>query len=197
MSEKRCMAQEQDVLKGVDLTGDRYTVKQRFFRNKYDVYDEQGELVLTTKQKLFKMKEEFPFVDSEGNPVFHIKAQSVLDIAGDYTLTEAGTGDVLAVLSKKFTIFLHTWKVKDSEGNVLAIIRNKNKLLGMMRSFVGVTNIIPHSYSIETPDGKPIGTIQGKFSIRDTYEIRIDESETMPKEALVASAIAVDALEGN
>lgn len=189
--------QQQDVLKRVDLTDDRYTVKQRVFRNKYNVYDSRGEHLLTAKQKLLKMKEEFPFTDPDGNPVFTIKAQNLLDIAGDYTLTETSSDDVLAVLSKNFTLFVHKWEIKDSDGNVQAVIRNKNKMLQVLRGFSDILSFIPHSYVIETPDGEQIGEIKGKFSLRDTYEIHIEDAKTMPKESLVAAAIAVDALEGN
>lgn len=191
------MARERDVLRGIDLTGNQYTTKQSFIRNKYRVYDAQGNHLLTTKQKLFRMKEEFPFKDANGNHVFTVKAQSVLDIAGDYSVIEAGSDDVLAVLSKNFTFVHHKWEVKDPQGNVQAVIKTENKVVNALRAITDIADLIPHSYTIETPDGHKIGEIKGKFSIRDTYELRIDDTTGMPKEALVAAAIAVDALEGN
>ncbi len=184
-------------LKRIDLTDDEYEIRQSLYRNKYSIYDTTGNLVLKTKQKLFKVKEEFPFTDPDGDAVFTVKAQNLLDIAGDYAVTDAETDDVVATLSKNFTFVMHKWQVKDPDGNVQAVIKNENKAVQALRSVIGLANLIPHSYVIETPDGTQLGTIKGHFSIRDRYTLRIQDSGNMSKEALVAAAIAVDALEGN
>jgi len=189
---------EQDVIRGVDLTDDEYHVAQSLIRNKFKVTDTDGTLVLRAKQKLFKMKEEFPFVDADGNEVFTVKAEGILDVAGDYTITEAGSGDPIAVLGKEFTLFKHEWTVKDPETNeVWAEIESRSALIQALRGLVSLFALLPHKYTIEAPDGRHIGSIDGKFSIRDRYDIHIDDPGDVPKEALVAAAIAVDALEGN
>jgi len=83
---------------GVDLHDDEYTVEQSLIRNKYAAYDKQGDVVVRGKQKLLKMKEQFPFVDAEGNEVFEVKASGILDIAGDYALSDARTGEEIVIL---------------------------------------------------------------------------------------------------
>ena len=192
---------EGDVVDGVDLTGDEYTVKQRLLRNKYRVFDGDGELILRAKQKLFKMKEEFPFTDPDGNAVFEIKAESILDHAGDYTITASGSGDAIAVLDKNWTLLTHKWKVRDPDDErLLAKIESRGALVELLRNlpYVSlVTGMIPHKYTIEDVDGNEIGEIAGQFSLADTYEITVEDSGDADKEALVAAAIAIDALEGN
>lgn len=190
--------QERDVIDGVDLTGDEYTVKQRLIRNKYKVFDDEGDLVVRAKQKLFKVKEQFPFTDPSGEEVFRVDAQNLFDVAGDYALTEAGDDDPFAVLGKNFTFFHHSWTVKaphtDEEW---ANIESRSAAIEALRSLSSLFSLFPHKYEIETPEGDQLGTIQGKFSLRDEYEITIDDAGDAPKEALVASCIAIDALEGN
>ena len=187
-----------DVIEGVDLTDDEYHVAQSLIRNKFKVTDTDGNLVLRAKQKLFKMKEEFPFVDGDGDDVFTVKAEGVLDIAGDYTIVEAGSEDPIAVLGKNFTLLKHEWTVKDPDSSdVWAEIESRSALFQLLRGFVPFGGLIPHSYTIETPAGGSIGAIEGRLSIRDRYDIEIDEPGDVPREALVAAAIAVDALEGN
>lgn len=185
----------------VDLDDDRYVVKQSLIRNKYAVRDAAGDVVLRAKQKLFKMKEEFPFTDADGNDVFEIKAESILDHAGDYTLTEADSGDAIAVLDKNWTLLSHKWKIRDPDDErLLAKIESRGALLELVRNlpYVGiVTGLIPHKYTIEDADGNDIGEIAGQLSLADTYEITVEDSGDADKEALVASAIAIDALEGN
>jgi uncharacterized protein YxjI len=183
-------------LSRIDFTDSRYTLKQRAVRNAYTLYDSQENEVLSAKQKLFKMKEEFPFTDPEGNEVFSVKAEQVLDIAGDYAITDSETGEKIAVLKKDFTFLVHRWHIESPEGEKLAKIESRGKMVGLLRALSDIAEIFPHRYTIENADGKQIGTIQGKFSIRDRYVIELDESAE-DREAIMAAAVTIDALEGN
>lgn len=189
-----------DVIAGVDLTDDEYTVRQKLIRNKYRVYDRNDDLVLKAKQKLLKMREEFPFRDADDNEVFEIKAEGVFDFAGDYVITTADD-EPLAVLDKNFTLLVHKWKIRDPESErLLARIESRGAVVELLRNipYVSlVTQLIPHKYTIEDADGNQIGEIEGQISLHDEYEIRVGDTGGVPKEAVVAGAIAIDALEGN
>lgn len=191
---------QEEVISGIDLTDDEYTAQQHLLRNKYKVFDAEGEVILRAKRKLFKMKEEFPFVDADGNDVFEIKAEGILDHAGDYVLKDH-TGEPIAVLEKNWTIMTHKWKVRDPDDeSLLAKIESRGAAFQLLRSLpvVGlVGSFVPHKYSIEGPDGEELGEIAGRLSIKDTYDITIEDTGDAAKEALVAASIAIDALEGN
>jgi uncharacterized protein YxjI len=187
-----------DQIHGVDLTGDEYRVVQHLMRNKYKVYDGDGTEILRAKQKLLRMKEEFPFVSPDGERIFTIKAQSILDHAGDYTIFEAETDEPVAVLEKKWTLLKHVWKIRDPDDErLLARIESGSLVTELLRNINVIASLIPHSYDIEDADGDRIGSIDGQLSLKDTYDITIESSGDTPREALVASAIAIDALEGN
>lgn len=188
--------QQDGVFSRIRLTDDAYTVRQKLIRNKYRVYDARGSEVLRAKQKLFRIKEDFAFTTPDGTPVFNIKAQNLLDIAGDYTLIDAETGDAVAVLHKDFTWVEHRWTIKDPDGNELAVIHSRNKVLNALRAISGLFSIVPHRYDIETPDGQQIGVIEGKFKFfYDTYVVKVAEQAQLPRELVVAAGIAIDALE--
>lgn len=192
------MSSERDVVAGVDLTGDDYVIRQSLVRNKYAVYDGDGELLLRTKQKLFKVKEEFPFLNADDEPVFEVKAQNVFDIAGDYTITAAGSDEPIAVLQKNFTFFKHVWKIRDPETeSLLATVESRSTLVEVLRNFSTIFSLIPHKYSITGPDGRELGSLEGRFKIRDVYDLHVEDTGDAPKEAIVAAAVAIDALEGN
>jgi uncharacterized protein YxjI len=183
-------------LSTVDFDDDRYEVKQSAIRNKYVVRDSAGEVVLRGKQKLFKMKEEFPFVTGDGEDAFTVKAGSILDVAGNYAIRDAATGEDVVVLDEEFSLFVENWTIRDPDtGRPLATIRSKNKLLSALRHLVGVANLIPNKYEIFDADGDHVGDIEGKFSLRDAYTVSIDDASTVPKEAVIASACILDALE--
>ena len=180
----------------VALDGDRYEVKQSAIRNKYTVRDGDGTVVLRGKQKLFKLKEEFPFVTGDGADAFTVKAGGIMDIAGNYAIRDAGTGEEVVVLDEDFSLFVENWTIRDPEtGAALATIRSKNKLLSALRHLVGLANLVPNKYEIFDGDGGHVGDIEGKFSLRDAYTVTIDDASDVPKEAVVAAACILDALE--
>jgi uncharacterized protein YxjI len=188
---------DKDLLGKIDFTDDNYTVKQNLVRNKYKVYNSAGEEVLGAKQKLFKMKEEFPFTDPDGNVVFRIKAKRRLDIAGDYGIIDEATGDTIAILTKEFSILTHNWRIKDPETDgLIASIESRGKAMGLLRSLIDFAEFIPHKYTIYNSDRDEIGKIKGKWSLKDKYEVEIGELGNIPREAVIAAAVTVDALEG-
>lgn len=180
----------------VDLDDDRYEVKQSAIRNKYVVRDSAGEIVLRGKQKMFKMKEEFPFVTGDGEDAFTVKAGGIMDVAGNYAITDAGTGEEVVVLDEDFSLFVENWTVRDPDtGEALATIRSKSKPLAALRHLISVANLVPNKYEIFDADGDHVGDIEGQFSLRDTYAVTIDDASSVPKEAVIASACILDALE--
>jgi uncharacterized protein YxjI len=180
----------------VDLDDDRYEVKQSVIRNKYVVRDSVGNVVLRGKQKMFKMKEEFPFVTGDDEDAFTVKAGGIMDIAGNYVITDAGTGEDVVVLDEDFSLFVENWTIRDPDsGEPLATIRSKNKLLSALRHLVDIANLVPNKYEIFDANGDHVGDIEGKFSLRDTYTVSIDDASNVPKEAVIAAACILDALE--
>ena len=180
----------------VALDDDRYEVQQSLVRNKYSVTDSAGDVVLRGKQKMFKLKEEFPFVTGDDEDAFSVKAGGIMDIGGNYAIIDAGTGEEVVVLDEDYSIFVENWTIRDPDtGEALATIRSKNKLLSALRHFVSVANLVPNTYEIFDPDGDHVGDIEGQFSLRDAYTVTIDDASDVPKEAVVAAACILDALE--
>jgi uncharacterized protein YxjI len=185
-------------IRGLELTDDRYTVEQGFIRNKYRALDADGNTVLRGKQKLLKMKEEFPFVDGEGNEVFTVKAGGIIDVAGNYVLTDARTGEDLVILDNDFSWLQDTWTIRDATTEEkLAAIDSRGAMVTLARNVIPFGELIPHKYEITDRDGAHVGSISGRFSLRDRYDIVIDDASSVPKEPIVAAAMVIDAIQGN
>ena len=183
---------------GIDLSDDRYTVVQALIRNKYKATDSTGNVVLRGKQTMFKMKEEFPFVDGNGNDVFIVKAAGFLDVAGNYVLSDAQTGEEVVVLDNDFSILQDTWRLRDPEtGDVLARIDSRGAAVTLARKLLPLGYLIPHKYEISAPDGTHIGSIAGTFSLKDTYVVTLDNAGEGPREPILAAAMVIDAIQGN
>ncbi|WP_254543198.1 LURP-one-related/scramblase family protein [Halomarina pelagica] len=186
-----------DVIGGIDLSSDRYVIKQSYIRSKYAVEDANGNVVLKGRKKRFKLKEEFPFTDSGGNVVFRIKARNLLDVSGSYALEDEATGETFAVIEKEFTMFKHVYNVRSPDGALWARIESESALVMALKGVSELFGLLPHSYSVTGPNGESIGSIEERFSLRDVYDVRIGDAGDAPREAIIAAAVAIDALEEN
>lgn len=187
-----------DVLSLIDLTDDHYVVEQSLFRSRYKAYDSRGNLVLRSKKKRFKLKEEFPFWDANDQEVFRVKAEGIMDHAGDYTIIDSATDQPVAILDKNWTLLTHKWKIRSAtDERLLAKVESRGALTALAREYIPFGGLLPHKYTIESADGRLIGRIEGQFSLRDRYDITIEDTGDVPREAVVAAAMVIDALEGN
>ncbi|PSP43291.1 hypothetical protein BRC68_07900 [Halobacteriales archaeon QH_6_64_20] len=186
---------ERGVIGGLDLTSDRYVVKQSYIRSKYRVEDDAGTTVLKGKKKRFRLREEFPFTDPDGNVLFRLKARNVFDVAGNYTLIDEASGEAFAVIEKAYTLFKHVYRIRSPDGRLLATIESESALVMAAKEYIGVLGLLPHSYSISGPDGSRIGTIEETFSVRDSFVVEVGDTGDASREAILAAAIAIDALE--
>ncbi|WP_160133758.1 LURP-one-related/scramblase family protein [Halococcus salsus] len=192
------MSRTDDALAGIELTDDEYRVVQSLVRNKYRAYDSSGDVVLKGSQKMFRLKEEFPFVGPDGDPVFTVTAGGILDVAGNYTLTDDVTGEPVVVLDRQWTMLTDKWTLRDPDDeSVIARIESGSTLADLLRYASDVFSFIPHSYEITDAGGGHVGSIDGRFSLRDEYTVRVEDTGDVPKEAVIAAAMVIDAIEGN
>jgi uncharacterized protein YxjI len=57
--------------------------------------------------------------------------------------------------------------------------------------------LIPHKYEITDASGGHVGTIESRVTIRDRYDVTIDDASSVPKEPVVAAAMVVDAIQNH
>jgi uncharacterized protein YxjI len=184
---------------GIDLTDDSYTVEQGLVRSKYKAMDADGNVVLRAKKKLVSVGDTFPFQDDDGNDVFEVSSEFGLNTKRDYILRDAQTEDEVVLLDDKLSLFSQKWQLRDPDSeDVIATIETKNKLVAFLRPRLSLAGkLLPREFEIESADGQHIGTIEGQLSLNDTYEINIDDTHGAPREAIVAAAMVIDAIEGN
>jgi uncharacterized protein YxjI len=183
---------------GIDLDDDSYTVVQGWLRNKFKAMDSEGTVVLRGKQKMLKLKEQFPFTDGEGNDVFEVNAGGIVDVAGNYVLTDTQTGEDLVILDNDYSILQDTWKIRDAETEAkLAEINSRGAVTTLLRNVLPFGHWIPHKYEITDAAGDHVGNIDGRFSLRDTYDVTVDDASDVPTEPVVAAAMVIDAIQDN
>lgn len=177
---------------------DLYTVKQKLVSigNKYRIY-ESGDLILRSKQKKFKLKEDFRFYDTDDSPVLKVTTDQILDVAASYTVVDESCDETVGAIKRNWTFLRHEWELIDSQNRVIGTIEEDSLPAALARRFV--SSLIPYSYNIESQDGEFLGELKGKFSFNDTYELDLspDENGKLDRRLGVAAAVLIDAVEEN
>ncbi|MGM0371217.1 MAG: hypothetical protein ACQEQJ_01780 [Halobacteriota archaeon] len=185
-------------IRGLELDDDQYEIEQALVRNKYVARDSTGDVVLRGSQKRLKLKEQFPFEDSDGTDVFEVKADSIADVAGEYALIDSQTGERVVVLDNQWSWMGDQWKIRDPTTEALiAVIETQNRAVEFLRHLHSVFGFVPHAYEISDPRGNHVGTIEGQLGLKDRYDVEIEDASEVPREPVIAAAMVIDAIEGN
>ena len=179
--------------------GNRYTVKQKLlsFGSKYEVY-EGDQKILQSKKKKFKLKEDFRFTDTNGDPVLRVTTDQIMDVSATYTVVDERSDEVVGSLKRDWqSFFKHHWQFLGPEGARIATVKEDSLLYALLRR--QVTTLIPFKYDIVSPADEKLGDIDGKFSFRDTYtiDLSLDEESVVDPRLAVAGAVVIDAIEQN
>ncbi|MEF8799813.1 MAG: hypothetical protein V5A56_02100 [Halolamina sp.] len=183
---------------GIDLDDDSYTVVQGWLRNTFKATDSDGSVAPRGKQKMLKLNEQFPLTDGEGNDVFEVKAGGIVDVAGNYVLTDTQTGQDLVIPDNDYSVLQDRWTIRDAETEAkLAEITSRGAFTTLFRNVLSFGHWIPHKYEITDLDDDHVGSIEGRFSFRDTYDVSVDDASDVPTEPVIAAAMVIDAIQGN
>lgn len=177
------------------LTGDRYTIRKGFVRDRYAVEDGNGDVVLRGRKKPFRLKEQIPFRDARGEKSFTVRAKTMLDVEGEYVLTEPPR-EPIAVLKKDVALMKHRWTVRHprTEETMLVLDSGSVTIEGV-RKLHPALSLIPHRYTITGPGVRRLGTMTEKLGVRSAYDLRLRDRGTVPTKILAASAVAVGVLD--
>jgi uncharacterized protein YxjI len=196
------------------FAADRFFVEQLFrpIVNLYQVTPlaagetPAGNPIAYVRQKRMAIKEDIRFFadENETTELFRIKARRMLEIGGNYDVTTPD-GERIGVLQKVFgrSLFRSTWRILDSQENVLASGQERSLFLAIARRlvdfvpYVGEYIPIPYNFELNDPDGKRIGGMDRKFQIRDKYVLDLsdDHERRVDRRLAVALAIGLDTLQ--
>lgn len=191
---------------GFDLADNYYRIKQQLLLTRYSVFDQSDEKILKAKAKILSIKTNIPFLrPDQEEPVFRVVAARFPNVSNNYKVKDEQNDDVMSVLDRKRTLLNQVWRIRDPQDNsIVATIQNESTMLQFLRSYGGMVPIVPnlfalapHTYSITDVNDNQIGELEGELSIRDEYELNLEDSGQLDRKDMISSIIAIDALEGN
>ena len=88
------------------FTRRQYLIRRKVFKlfgGAFHVYDESGNLVLFSKQKAFKIREDFRIYsdESQAQELLSIKTPNIIDFSATYYVRDASAGEEVGAIKRK------------------------------------------------------------------------------------------------
>jgi len=180
-----------------------FILRKNFFTilgAKFCVYDEGWKLLLFSRQKAFKLKEDIRICsdESEKNEIVSIKARQIIDFSAAYDIVHTPSGKKIGALRRKgwTSLMRDAWEILDEGDRVIGKIEEDSLLAALVRRFI--LALIPQSFSI-TLGEKKIGDIHQHFNpfvFKATMNLTPDREFAMPRLLAVSAGILMLAIEG-
>ncbi len=169
--------------------------------NRYLVTDTANNVLLYSKQKMFKLKEDFRFFfdETEKEEALIIKAQNILDFSGKYDVIDPSTNTNIGLIKREgwSSLLVGKWSILSPTGNVIAEVKEDSTFLAILRRFVDfVSLLVPVEFKINA-NGVEIGSVQKKRAFfRDRYYINLknDTNKVLDRRLAIALSVLLDSI---
>ena len=192
------------------LSQDQYLIRQKVIKilgNAFHVYDMAGKVVLYSKLKAFKLKEDIRLSAGEGEtvPLMKIRARSIIDFGASYDVMDMTTGGeeglkVGALRRKGLKSLLRdAWEILDAGDNVIGTIQEDSSFKAVVRRFVDyAAAFMPQSFHAEV-GGQRVFEMKQNFNPcvkKMVLDFSVDPRHTLDRRLGMAAAVLLMAIEG-
>jgi len=168
---------------------------------KFRFYDPEGNLVLFSEQRMFKLREDIRVYSDEykTREVLSIKARQILDFSAAYDVVDTELNQKVGALRRKGlrSILRDEWEVLDMNGNVKGLLFEDSVGLALLRRFL-LGSWLPQNYDISFGEAR-VADLQQNFNLF-RYELNLDFSMDMnrllDRRLGIAAGILLAAVEG-
>ena len=184
------------------FTHNKYLLKRQALAmtGKFRFYDLNGNLVMFSQQKMFKLREDIRVYSDESKTqeVLVIKARSIVDFSAAYDVVDASNNEHVGTLRRKGikSILRDEWEVLNPAGQVIGALFEDSMGLALVRRFLA--NLIPQNYDIKIGESV-VADLKQRFNLF-RYELDLDFSmdtaNQLDRRLGVAAGILLAAVEG-
>lgn len=183
-----------------------YVLRRQFFKvfgAAFHIYDPDGNVVLYSKQKAFKLKEDIRLYTDEtmSQEVLTIRTQSVWDISGTYDVFDPMANETVGALRRRGmkSMLKDEWLIIDADGSESGVIKEDSTLKALARRIDdSIAMFLPQGYHATWHDS-PVAVFKQNFN-PFVQKIKIDftpdEQNLLDPRLGLAAAILLCAIEG-
>lgn len=180
-----------------------YLVRRKVFTlagGAFHIYDGEGRLVLYSKLKAFKLKEDLRLFTGEDmrEELLAIHARRVLDISATYDVTDSRTGEKVGAIQRKGmrSLLRDEWLFLDPNDREVGVLREDSMGLALLRRFL--TNLVPQRFDVEVT-GQKVATVRQNFNpfvLKLTVDFSPDAAGLLDRRLGLAAVLLLSAIEG-
>lgn len=185
----------------------QYVVRRQVFKifgNAFHVYDTAGNVVLYSKQKAFKLREDIRLYTGEDMAVelLTIRARTIIDFGAAYDVMDARTGEKIGAFKRKGwkSLVRDEWVIMDAHDREVGRIAEDSTALALIRRVVDAAALfLPQKYHAELAS---VGTVAffrqnyNPFVRKLTADFSADVGGRFDRRIGLAAAILLAAIEG-
>lgn len=185
------------------FTKQQYLVRKQILAllgAKIDIFDSNGEPVLFSQQKAFKLKEDIRLFsdDTMSKELLTIQARSVIDFSATYDVVDTETGERVGSLRRKGmkSILKDEWVILDANESEIGFIKEDSAMMALLRRFL--TNLIPQKFHVEV-GGSNVALFKQDFNPfvgKLKLDFSPDTNNRLDRRLGLAAAVLLVAIEG-
>ncbi len=185
------------------FSGSEYRLRRQFlklFGNVFRIYDAGGRLVIYSKQKAFKLKEDIRLYTDEtmGREILTITARQIIDFSAAYDVVDPVEQVKVGALRRKGlkSILKDEWIILDAQDREIGLIAEDHWALALVRRFA--TNLVPQTFAV-TLAGQPAGSIRQAFNpfiLTLFIDFKADTANRLDRRLGLAAAVLLGSIEG-
>lgn len=186
-----------------DFSDNQYMIRRKIltiFGAKFHVYNTTGELILFSKQKAFKLKEDIRIFTDESMSAERlvIKARQIVDFSAAYDVVDQAENRKIGTLRRKGwkSIVRDSWEFLSEDDKSIAMLVEDSMLMSLLRRFL--CNLIPQTYHV-SQNGKTLITYKQNFNpfvLKLRVIIEPDSRDIIDPRLVLAGGILLAAIEG-
>ena len=185
------------------LSSPTYLVRRKVFTlagGAFHFYDGEGRLVLYSKLKAFRLKEDIRLFTGEDmrEELLAIHARKVLDISATYDVTDSRTGEKVGAIQRKGmrSLLRDEWILRNALDQEIGLVREDSMGLALLRRFL--TNLVPQRFDIQVM-GQKVATVRQNFNpfvLKLTVDFTLDPTGLLDRRLGLAAVLLLCAVEG-
>lgn len=170
----------------------------KLFGGAFHVYDNIGNLLFYSKQKAFKLREDFRVYSDERQveELLTIKTPQILDFGATYNVQDATTGEAIGAIRRKGlkSIIKDEWIFLSNESQEIGRLTESSIAGALLSRYI---NLIPQKYVITSADGREVAKIEQHFNpFVLKYSMTIAEPRpSIDRRLLISSGILLAGIE--
>ena len=184
------------------FTYNKYLLKRQAIAlaGKFRFYDPNGNLVMFSQQKMFKLREDIRVYSDESKKeeVLLIKARSIIDFSAAYDVVDATTNEHVGTLRRKGlkSMLRDEWEILNPSGQLIGSLFEDSMGLALVRRFL--LNLIPQNYDIHIGQNRVADLKQrfNPFRYELDLDFSMDTANQLDTRLGIAAGILLAAVEG-